>query len=302
MRKYIPLLLTLAALAALALFSAQAAEGARHGLDVCAASLAPSLFPFFVLADLLSLMGLPALLSGRLGRPLGRMFRISGAGVQAFLLGLTGGYPVGAVTTAQLRRDGLVSRQEAERLLSFCNNSGPGFILGAAGGVFGSPRAGLLLYVTHVLAAVCVGLVMRGRGPVPAAAKAAAEPLPFAAALPRAVSQALASTLTVCSYVVLFSALLGLLPGGLPLPAGALAPGLVELGTGISAFAGAAPTPMDLAAAASILGWGGISVHCQTLAAVAGTDIKCARHLAGRALCGVFAAVSTYGLALLLFP
>ncbi len=304
MKRYTSLLLTLVAFAGLVVFSADAAEGARHGLSVCAATLAPSLFPFFVLSNLLSALGLPAILSGAAGRPLQRLFRVSGGGVQAFVLGLTGGYPLGASVVGELRKNGLVTRSEAERLLAFCNNSGPAFLLGAAGGVFHSPRAGMLLYASHVLAAVCVGLLMRGHAagedaPLPAPP----EPIAFGAAFPQAAAKALASTLAVCGYVVLFSALLGLMPmpAGMPPILRALAVGFVELGSGIASFAGSAPTPENLAAAAFLLGWGGLSVHAQTLGAVAGTDIKCARHVLGRALCGGISASIAYGLATLWF-
>ena len=297
--------MTGAALIVLVLFSAEAAEGARHGLAVCAASLIPSLFPFFVLSNLLSALGLPDLLAGAAGGPIRRLFRISGGGAQAFVLGITGGYPLGASVTAELRRQGLVSREEAESLLAFCNNSGPAFILGAAGGVLRSPKAGLLLYVCHILAAACVGLLFRGKkadgnrqSPPPAAPA-----LSFGEALPSAAGKAISSTLAVCGYVVLLSALLACavpLAALPPLPR-ALVTGFCELGSGIAALAGQPPAPRTLAAAAFLLGWGGLSVHAQTLGAVAGTDIKCARHLLGRALCGVLAAIFSYGSALLLF-
>ena len=309
MKTHLPVLLTLALFAALVPGSAQAAEGARQALGVCAAALVPSLLPFFALAGLLSELGLAALLGGLCGGVIGRLFRVSPAGAQAFLLGLTGGYPLGAALVADLRRSGRVSRGEAERLLAFCNNSGPAFILGAAGGVFRSPAAGLLLYATHVLAAVTVGVLFRAKAApaatLPAAPAPPEVPAPaFSRALTAAVSRAVRSTVSVCGYVVLFGALLGLAAPRLaalpPLP-GALARGFLELGGGIAALAGLTPAPLTLAAAALLLGWGGLSVHCQTLGAVADTDIKCARHLAGRALCGIFAAGYSYLGALLLF-
>ncbi len=305
MKKHAPLFLTLALLAAVVLFSDRAAEGARHGLSVCAATLIPSLFPFFVLSNLLSALGLADLLSGRLGNAAGRLFRVSGCGAQAFFIGITGGYPVGAAAVSDLRRQGLVSREEAERLLPLCNNSGPAFILGAAGGVFRSPRAGMLLYVTHILAALCTGLILRGGGGAGPAGQAIRGNTPsFGKALPAAVTGAVRSVLNVCAYVVLFSSLLALLTplAELSQPWRALAAGLAELGSGISAMAGLPAAPHNLAAAAFLLGWGGLSVHCQTLGIAAEADIKCARHLAGRALCGVIAALLTFSSALLLFP
>lgn len=303
MKQHIPLFMVLGTFTALVCCSTQAAGGARQALSLCAATLIPSLFPFFVLANLLSELGLPDLLGRTLGGLTRRLFRVSGYGAQAFFLGISGGYPLGAAAVANLRKKGYISRAEAERLLPFCNNSGPAFILGAAGGIFASVRAGLLLYATHVGAALCVGLLFRGRAVPSGEAPLQERSLPFFRAFPIAVSRALSATLGVCGYVVLFSALLGILTPLKQLPplSAALTAGVLELGSGIAALRGLAPTPVNLAAAAFLLGWGGISVHFQTLGAVADTDIKCARHLMGRALCGIIAAVFTFLLARVFF-
>lgn len=286
----------------MAVFSSDAANAAGEGIRLCAASLAPSLFPFFVLAKLLSAMGLPALLGQAFRRPMARLFHLSGVGAQAFFFGISGGYPLGASVTAQLRREGLLTRDEAERLLAFANNSGPGFILGTAAGVFASPIAGLLLYATHVLAAACVGLLFRPELPPENTPFPATASKSLTEAFPDAVSGALTAVIQVCGYVVFFRALLGMCPA-LPLPqtGTALLTGLLELGSGITALSGSSPTPVSLTVAAFLIGWGGLSVHGQTLAAVRGTDIKCARHLAGRALCGLFAALFTFLPAQILF-
>ena len=130
--------------AALLLRPVAAASAAREALALCLKSVLPSLFPFFVLSSLLVAGGGAAAL-GRALEPMMRpLFRLGGAGAGALVLGLVGGYPVGARTAAELHRRGALSRSEAERLLGFCNNAGPGFILGVCGGtVFGDARAGL---------------------------------------------------------------------------------------------------------------------------------------------------------------
>lgn len=298
MKKHLPVLLTLLAFFLLMLRSPLAAQGAREGLSVCAVSLVPSLLPFFTLSNLLSALGLSDILSRGAGGLTRRLFRVSGAGAQAFFLGLTGGYPLGAAAVASLRRENRITREEGEGLLAFCNNSGPAFILGAAGGVLGSPAAGVILYVSHVLAAVGVGILFRPKD-LPdetPAEQTPAQPVPFSAALPRAAAQAVSSTLAVCGYVVLFSAMLGMLTplDALPPLLRALCTGFVELGSGTAALRGLPPAPETLAAASFLLGWGGLSVHCQTLAALEGTDIRPARHTLGRAVCGVLAAIFSY--------
>lgn len=280
-----------------AVFSATVAEGMRQSLRLCAMTLVPSLFPLFVLSRLLGALGLPQLLSRRLDKFMHRLFGISGAGAQALVLGLCGGYPLGASVVAQLRRDGQLGRDEAERLLAFSNNSGPAFIIGAAGGVFGSAKAGVLLYAAHILAALCTGLCFRRKSSEQTERLPEAEEPPLnAAVFTEAVTGALESCARLCAYVCFFGAVTALfdsfrfLPGLGP----AFAMGLFELGGGIGALAGWQPGPLTMALAGFLLGWGGLSVHGQTLGAVAGTDIKCARHLFGRALCGLFAAIFSF--------
>ena len=162
-------MLVLAALA-LVLWPREAMESVKAGLKLCGNVIVPSLFPFFVLSSLVVELGMSRYL-GRLMQPLMvPLFRVNGACASALALGVIGGYPVGARTAIALYESGQCSRTEAERLLAFCNNSGPAFILGVVGaGVFGSGTMGLLLYLTHILASLCVGLLFRfyrpGEGP-----------------------------------------------------------------------------------------------------------------------------------------
>lgn len=303
MKKHLSLIGTGLLFLAIVTYSSAAAQGTREGLSLCAATLIPSLFPFFALANLLSELGLPDLLGKKLTPVTKKVFHISGRGAQAFLLGILGGYPLGASVVADLRKRELISREQGERLLAFCNNSGPAFILGAAGGVFRSAGAGLLLYISHVLGAVCVGLLFRGAAASEEALPPGSAPRTFSAAFPRAIAQALRSTLNVCGYVIFFRAFLALIPipDTLPPLGRALFSGFWELAGGIASLEGIAPSPQALAAAAFLLGWGGVSVHLQTLGVMAETDIKTARHLSGRALCGLFAALFTYVGGMLLF-
>ena len=76
--------------------------------------------------------------------------------------------------------------------------------------------------------------------------------------------------------------------------------GGLGLGTGIGGVEGLRPRPGDLALAAVRSGWGGVSVHGQTGAVIAGTDIKSARHTVGRLLHGAISALCMWVLANLL--
>ena len=309
LRTILPLAAGLGAMAALILCPEAAAESARRGLRICGELLVPSLLPFFVVSALLRAWGLPGVLGRLLGGTAARLWGISGAGVSAFLLGITGGYPLGAATVGQLRRDGTLSKEEARRALRFCNNTGPAFLVGAAGsGIFHSSGAGLLLYGTHVLSAVLLGMAAAPKTPAEAPEErtyiAAAG---FSEALTEAVKTAAETLLTVCGFVVLFSVLTGLLQNEILRLAGALSArtgmeltsaralltGFLELGGGLGAMEGLSPSPENLALAAFVIGFGGLSVQAQSAAALRGTDLKPGASLFCKLAHGVLAALLT---------
>lgn len=316
----------LCCIAALILFPAQAVAAARDGLTLCYNVIIPSLFPFFVLSTLVVELGLVSYL-GRLLAPLmGPLFRVPGEGATALALGFVGGYPVGARTTLSLYEKGLCSKTEAERMLAFCNNSGPAFILGVVGaGVFSSGKAGLLLYLAHAAASVCVGLFFRfykggevRRGPRPAQPRFEAPRL--TAAFTGAVKDSFLSTLNICAFVVFFTVVIRLLTltGAIPALgrglAALLAPlgfqtewseklltGLVELSSGVSSLSGGAGGTGGLELAAFMLGWAGLSVHCQVLSFVGGSGLSVRPYFFGKLLHGGLSALFISGLTRL-FP
>ena len=273
-----------------------AAQGVRDGISLCLASVIPALFPFFVAAQLLTSLGAAEALGRAAGPLFRRLFGIDGVGAAAFLLGLIGGYPVGAKATGSLVRQGLLSPEDGARLLTFCNNAGPAFILGIAGrGVFHSPRAGAWLYVLHAASATAVGLLLcrAGRTKPPAvprtvpAVPTKKPPASLAAAFIEAVQSGVRAMAGVCGFVIFFLVLLRLAEGAL----GSLPPaaaGFLELTNGILRLT---PDRRGFITAAGLLGWGGLSVHGQTAAVLGGSGISLRRYLPAKALQGALSAV-----------
>ncbi len=281
--------------AGLVCFPAESAAAAQDALALCFETVIPSLFPFFVLSSLVVQSSVPRLFSRLLAPLMAPLFGVSGAGASALLLGLLGGYPVGARTVAELCAHGTIDRDEAEQLLAFCNNSGPGFFLGVCGSaVFGSVRAGAYLYLIHALSALLAGLLLRR--PLARAARRAkivrAKSFRLGEALPAAVQSSFSAVWSVCGFVVFFMVLLRLaaqlpLLAALPPTARAALFGFVEMTNGVTALP---PTREGFVLCAVIMNWGGLSVHAQTRAMLAGSGLSARRCLAGKliqALAGI---------------
>lgn len=264
---------------------------AAEALSLCGTSVIPALFPFLVLSVLLVSLGFGELASPCLAGLMTPLFRLPGSAGAALLLGFAGGYPIGAQTAVQLYRENQLTLEEAERLLSFCNNSNPAFLISVLGvGVFGSVRAGVWLWLIHILSALLTGLALRGGGKPPARQRPAGK-IPcqfpsFASALVGAVQSALAGMLSVCAFVVFFYVLaepLAALGGH----TGALLVGLTEL------FSLTPLIPADgfgFVLAAGCAGWGGLSVLCQTAAVLEGSGLRLRSCLLGKAVQGLLSA------------
>lgn len=58
------------------------------------------------------------------------LFNVPGEGAFPLIMGIISGYPVGAKIVTNFRKENICTKEEAERLLTFTNNSGPLFIIG----------------------------------------------------------------------------------------------------------------------------------------------------------------------------
>ncbi|GJM81041.1 hypothetical protein HMSSN139_35370 [Paenibacillus sp. HMSSN-139] len=121
-----------------------------RGLAIWWDVLFPSLFPFFVISEMLLGFGIVHFL-GKLLDPLMRpVFRIPGSGGFVLAMGFASGYPVSAKLATKLREQRLVSRAEGERLVSFTTSSDPIFLIGAVSvGFFGNPKLAGALALAH---------------------------------------------------------------------------------------------------------------------------------------------------------
>ncbi|GAA0136530.1 dipicolinic acid transporter SpoVV [Paenibacillus sp. YSY-4.3] len=140
-------------------------EAGVTGLAIWWEVLFPSLFPFFVISELMLGFGIVHFL-GKLLDPLMRpLFRIPGSGGFVAAMGFASGYPVSAKLATKLREQRLISRVEGERLVAFTTSSDPIFLIGAVSvGFFGSSKLAGILALAHYGSALLLGIMLRFYG------------------------------------------------------------------------------------------------------------------------------------------
>lgn len=70
------------------------------------------------------------------------------------------GYPVGAKLTGEFFEHKLISKQDAQKILSFSSTSGPLFVIGSVGvGFFANQKIGIMLFLIHILSSLINGII-----------------------------------------------------------------------------------------------------------------------------------------------
>lgn len=244
----------------LILESKTALAGARMGLDLCLNSVIPALFPFLILSVSLThaFYGVPLPIL----RPLGKLFRIPQGTECILICAFLGGYPVGAQSIGSAYSSGYLERNQAQRMLAFCNNAGPAFLFGMAGPMFPSAWMIWTLWAIHIISAFLVSVIL-----APGEIKKAHIPQ-NAISLSHAMILSIKAMTQVCGWVILFRVFLAFLSRWalwiFPVWVQVAVTGLLELSNGILALHYIDDIALRFIICSCILSCGGLCVIMQT--------------------------------------
>ena len=300
---------------------------AKNGLVLWVNSIVPALFPFFVATELLSHTNFTYYLGKLLNRFMKPVFNVRGEGSFAFIMGLLSGYPMGAKIAVNFRENNICSKEECERLLSFTNNSGPLFILGAVGiAMFGNSTIGFLLLFTHILASITVGFIFRfwKYSPNIAQSNTTIKKLKntndinisnLGGIIGNSITSSINTILLIGGFVVLFSVILSILQTTHLLTAFSeliepiliffnipsefatgLISGILELTNGLNIVCTIPQKKLsiNIIIASFLLGLGGISILLQVWSTISKSDLSIKPYILGKLLHACFSAFYTY--------
>lgn len=278
------------------------AEWVKRGLNTCAESLIPSLFPFMVISSLLISGGAGERIGKLLKTPVGSLFGLSARGTSALLMGWLCGFPIGARSASMLYKDGKISDKELETIVCVSGAPSPAFLINVAGAsMLGDRKRGVALYIICLLSCVTVGVFMKSlrgaesRSEMPSLD--ARRSGSIAQAFTRAVTDSTMGMLCVCGFVVFFSAFVGALDGYITSVIGNTAAadavfGFFEITVGLSRIASSSiPAAAAFVLCAMTSAWSGLSVHLQVISLCSETVFPTSKYLLANASKAVVGAI-----------
>lgn len=279
---------------------------ATEGIKLCLEVVVPSLFPFFVCSKMLVKNGFAERMGKSIGPVMRHIFNVPGCGGFAFVTGLLSGCPAGAATVVDMYEKNMCTREEAQRMLCFCNNSGPLFIIGAvAVGMLGVGGLGGILYVSHIVSAVVVGIVVSAFKRTEIVERPCAPVNKTSDVVGEAMSESVALTGYVCGFVIFFAVVTGIVResgiiNAVAQRADCYAPvegillGMLEMTNGISCLSKGSISLSVLCATSFVVGFGGLSVILQVYGIVKKHNLSVLMFSAAKLLQGVVSAFVTF--------
>ncbi len=267
-------LLLFAAIALLLLlFPRAVASGISRGLSICSSVLIPALFPFLVLSGVVVRSGIAGSIGNRLEPVTRILFELPGCCAMGILIAFFGGYPAGASAIGDLVRCGQLGKEDAKRMLRFCVNGGPAFLVAAVGaGLMNSTAFGWLLLSAHWGSSLLMGILGAKRKKSLRTVCSTTHKTSLSVAFVEAVTNACGTMLTMCGFVLVFATVLALGDVILQNPViTTLLACLLEVNCGCVAvmeFPSLAPFLLGCT-----VGFGGLCVHCQAAAQLHGTGV-----------------------------
>ena len=245
-------------------FSSRSKLGAYNGLVLAENTIIPSLLPVLIIFMLVMKTSAKDVVSKAFGLVPLYLFRLPSVTSSVILFGLIGGYPTGALLTYELMKNEEIDEKQARCLLRFNFCGGCGFIITGVGvGVLHSQKAGVILFLSSLLSSVVIGAVLSVFNDKPDREYYSySSPINIGDALNTATSSAMNSVLNITAYIILFSAIAGIVD----IPKFIMP--VLEITNGVC------KNSFSLAELSAYLSFGGLCIHLQLLPIVINSKMK----------------------------
>lgn len=237
-------------------------EGVAMGIILSGKVLIPSLFPFSVCMLYIIKSGVTENMNFL--KPVTRILGFSPYTFFIFIFSLLGGYPIGTKLISEAVKNGNLTPKEGRKMLNYCVNAGPSFIVSAVGGaLLGSSKLGYILLISHILASVVICLLS---GKITDNEKPQRCSVSPAENFVSSAADSAACVLGICGFVILFSVITQYLEYY-----GSMYPVIKPL-MYICEVTNAVTKTRNIYLISALLGFSGISIWCQVISV--GKDIK----------------------------
>ena len=278
----------------------------NYALNIWVNNLIPTLFPFFIISDILINYNFTLYIPKFLRNFLKYLFNITDNMITILVLSIISGFPSNARNTRTLYDNGVIGLEEANHILIFSHFANPLFILTTVAiFFFNDKNIGIVLLISHYLSNFLLGILFRkyfnhnndnfitdNNSNV------------FGNVFIGAIKRSIDTILLICGIITIFMILSSVITNCFDFNVynSMIIKGLLEITIGIEAIGKLEISIIYKAVIAScFLAFGGFSVHMQVMSQIANTEIKYRFFFVGRLYQMILSGFITYFICLFLY-
>ena len=259
-------------------------ESGINSINIFKTKLFPSIFPFFLLANLILELGLADKISEKLNFIIKKLFHVEGISSFIIIISIISGFPSGSSYISSCYKDKLISKETANYLLTFTHFANPLFILGTCGLVLNNMSIAYKILIIQIIANLMLGIILRPKEII-SFKNSKNYSSSFLEALPKAITKAVNLLLFMLGSITFFMFFSKLLSKFLNLNAffTVIMTGILDLTSGISIVntLGLSRDLMGLIIL-SFITFGSFSVHIQVINNIKEQDLSYKYFFLGR--------------------
>lgn len=286
-------------------WSSEVIESVSFSISIWKDNLFPTLFPFFVVSNLLMQYGFVDVIGKILEYPMQKIFHLPKDCGFVLATSLFSGFPSGAKYTKDLVAEKKITREEGARLLTFTHYSNPLFILGMIGNILlHNQLVSYFILIAHVSSGLLVGYLwnrtyisskipmnQKKKNKINSPSKS------FGELLTNSIFDSLNTMFLLLGIVSIFLIINSLLNQIFDFPPilKAFFSGVLEMTQGVKLASNLAiPEVIKIIMITSIISFGGFSVHMQVIGIISEYKIKYKPFLLARIMHSILASVFVF--------
>lgn len=284
----------------------------NFSLSIFKNNIFPSLFPFFVLSNILIKCGLPEFMGNLFKGVMNKIFKIKGITAFIFFMSIISGNPANAKYTRELYLENRIDKYEATKILCFTCFSNPLFILGTISLLFlNNKEVGMLILVCHYIGNIFIGIGMRNYHPSKDEhnkvsfrqainemhKKRISNKESFGEMITNSLINSINTLLLILGVITSCLVITTIIDNNLNLDSvlGSVLNGFIEMTQGLKYVSlEAIPLKLKCVLTVMILSFGGLSVHMQIMSILSDTEIRYLPFLCARVCHAVISSLFMY--------
>lgn len=272
----------------------------NFSLNIWVTNLIPSLFPFFVLSDILINYNFTNYIPLFIKKIFRTIFKIKDEMLTILFLSLVSGFPSNARNTRIYYDNNFLTTEEANHILMFTHFANPLFILSTTSVFFlKNENLGGILLITHYLANFITGIIFRNNSTI-TNNNFSITPIKcqsFGNVFTNAIKKSIDTLLLIVGILTSFLIISSLILNSISLNSynEVIFKGLLEITMGLKDLGSLNIKEVyKVVIASAFLSFGGLSVHMQVISQLVGTDIKYRYFLIGRIVSTFLSIIISY--------